>query len=96
MLGHSDIRTTRIYAQITDNKVSTEMKMLEEKIKENYKTEVDKKFETLSIEQQMRLFNLDMNILNIEPLEAIKERTKSFWYGLNKEIKNALINGTFR
>lgn len=61
MLGHTNIKTTQIYARITDVKVSNDMasfaeKMAEKKIKS--KSNLDKLFECLSLGEKMALFNL--------------------------------------
>ena len=36
MLGHSDLRSTRIYAKITNDKISEDMGKLEERISDKY------------------------------------------------------------
>ena len=93
MLGHTSIKTTQIYAQITSRKVSKEMKSIRPKIDNAYlKSELDVRFDQLSIEEQLSLFNIPKDMLNLELAEDLRQKTRGLWYGLNDEIKKVLIN----
>lgn len=95
MLGHTNIKTTQIYARITDVKVSNDMASFAEKLgqkKIKSKSNLDKLFECLSLGEKMALFNLPTT-LSDDP-----ERTKriSFmWQSLSEEEKSSLWTNTF-
>lgn len=40
MLGHRDLRSTRIYAKITNHKIAEDMEALEERIKDKFQVVV--------------------------------------------------------
>ena len=95
MLGHTNIKTTQIYARITDVKVSNDMasfakKMENKKIKS--KSELDKLFECLSLGEKMALFNLPSSLSN-DP-ERVK-RISIMWNSLSDEEKSFLWSNTF-
>ncbi|PDP74391.1 hypothetical protein CLI79_09715 [Porphyromonas gingivalis] len=95
MLGHTNIKTTQIYARITDAKVSSDMasfaKRLEEKrIRSN--SCLDRLFECLSLGEKMALFNLP-DTLSHDP-ERVK-RISTMWHSLSEEEKSSLWAHTF-
>lgn len=96
MLGHTNIKTTQIYAKITDNKIGHDMAEFADKVKDmNFGTQlqqddfgIDEKFETLSLPEKMALFNLPQT-LNYD-LEREK-RLSAIWVNLsNDEIKSVI------
>lgn len=56
-----------------------------------FKTDVDLLFDKLSIEQKLSLFNLNIDLMNLESRSEIEETTTKLWYNLNKEMKQILI-----
>lgn len=95
MLGHTNIKTTQIYARITDVKVSTDMASFAEKLgkkRTKSKSELDKLFECLSLAEKMALFSLPPT-LSIDP-ERVK-RMSVMWYSLSDEEKSSIWTNTF-
>jgi site-specific recombinase XerD len=95
MLGHTNIKTTQIYARITDVKVSNDMASFAEKLEEKKiksKSNLDKLFESLSLGEKMALFNLP-NTLSNDP-ERVK-RISMMWHSLSEEEKSSLWANTF-
>ena len=99
MLGHTNIKTTQIYARITDSKIGNDMAALAEKLKESapkpqtsVKSQIDRQFECLSANEKMVLFNLPQPLL----LDAEREvRISTIWYGLSEDEKTSLWSEMF-
>ncbi|MDC2638301.1 tyrosine-type recombinase/integrase, partial [Bacteroides ovatus] len=95
MLGHTNIKTTQIYARITDVKVSNDMASFAEKLEEKRtksKSKLDQLFECLSLREKMALFNLP-GTLSDDP-ERLK-RISVMWHSLSEEEKSSLWSNTF-
>lgn len=95
MLGHTNIKTTQIYARITDVKVSNDMASFAEKMEKKkikFQSNLDKVFECLSLGEKMALFNLPSTLSN-DP-ERIK-RISIMWHSLSEEEKSFLWSNTF-
>jgi len=95
MLGHTNIKTTQIYARITDVKVSNDMASFAEKMEQKIvksKSNLDKLFECLSLGEKMALFNLPATLSN-DP-ERVK-RISLMWHSLSEEEKSSLWTNTF-
>ncbi len=95
MLGHTNIKTTQIYARITDAKVSNDMASFAERIeakKAKSNSSLDRLFECLSLGEKMALFNLP-GTLSYDP-ERLK-RISIMWYSLSEEEKSSLWASTF-
>jgi len=91
MLGHTNIKTTQIYARITDNKISNDMAAFAEKL-ETKKTKIDLLFECLSLCEKMTLFNLPQTL----SFDSNREkRISAIWYSLSEEEKSSLWKKTF-
>lgn len=96
MLGHTNIKTTQIYARITDVKVSNDMASFAEKLEEKRtksKSKLDQLFECLSLSEKMALFNLP-GTLSDDP-ERLK-RISVMWHSLSEEEKSSLWSNTFQ
>lgn len=94
MLGHTNIKTTQIYARITDVKVSADMASFAEKLeikRVKSKSNFDKLFECLSLGEKMALFNLPQSLSN-DP-DRIK-RLSVIWRSLSEEEKSSLWSNT--
>ncbi len=94
MLGHTNIKTTQIYARITDGKIGNDMAVLAGKLKEREskkqvaaKSIIDRQFECLSSSEKMALFNLPASLSLDDERE---NRINSLWYGLPEEEKSSL------
>lgn len=95
MLGHTNIKTTQIYARITDVKVSNDMASFAQKLEKKRvkaKSEIDMLFECLSLGEKMALFNLPSTLSN-DP-ERVK-RIAIMWNNLSDEEKTSLWINTF-
>ena len=93
MLGHTNIKTTQIYARITDNKISHDMAVLAGKIEsKKSKTKLDQLFECLSAGEKMALFNLPQTLSSDSDRE---KRMSLIWQSLSDEEKSALWEKTF-
>lgn len=95
MLGHTNIKTTQIYARITDVKISNDMISFAEKLEEKRiksHNNLDKLFECLSLREKMALFNLP-STLSDDP-ERVK-RISIMWHSLSDEEKSSLWSATF-
>ncbi len=92
MLGHTNIRTTQIYARITDNKISHDMAVLAKKL-ESKKSKLDQLFECLSLRGKMTLFNLPPTL----SADGNREKRMSIlWQSLSEEEKSSLWEKTFQ
>ena len=95
MLGHTNIKTTQIYARITDVKVSNDMASFAEKLEEKRiksKSNLDKLFECLSLREKMALFNLPCT-LSDDPQRL--KRISMMWQSLSEEEKSSIWSNTF-
>jgi site-specific recombinase XerD len=95
MLGHTNIKTTQIYARITDGKVGSDMAILAEKLDKKVMkpiSNLDTSFECLSLKEKMSLFNLPQ-ILSDDPERM--HRIAKMWYGLTDEEKYFVWTNTF-
>jgi integrase len=102
MLGHTNIKTTQIYARITDGKLSHDMATLAKKIQHNadkYKsinnsnTTIDLQFKCLSLKEKMILFNLPSSLLADNKRE---ERLNELWMAFSEEEKISLWEKAFK
>jgi len=95
MLGHTNIKTTQIYARITDSKISHDMAVLAKKLEsKKSKTKLDLLFECLSLGEKMALFNLPLP----QTLSSDNDREKRMfliWQSLSDEEKTSLWEKTF-
>jgi site-specific recombinase XerD len=93
MLGHTNIKTTQIYARITDNKISHDMTVLAKKLEsKKSKSKLDQLFECLSLSEKMTLFNLPRTLSSDSDRE---KRMSIIWQSLSDEEKASLWEKTF-
>ena len=95
MLGHTSVKTTQIYAKITDTKVSSDMAKFAEKMKEkslNPKSSLDILFKNLSLKEKMALFHLPATLS--DDSERVK-RLSTIWKNLTEEEKSSLWADAF-
>jgi len=93
MLGHTNIKTTQIYAKITDTKISTDMSVFAKKLESKKSTsKLDQLFEYLSLREKMALFNLPMTLSSDSNRE---KRMSIIWQSLSDEEKSSLWEKTF-
>ena len=93
MLGHTNIKTTQIYARITDNKISHDMAVLAKKLEtKKSKSKLDQLFECLSPGEKIALFNLPQTLSSDNDRE---KRMSLIWQSLSDEEKSFLWKTTF-
>jgi len=93
MLGHTNIKTTQIYARITDNKISHDMAVLAQKlVSKKSKSKLDLLFECLSLREKLALFNLPKTLSSDDDRE---KRMSIIWQSLSEEEKSSLWEKTF-
>ena len=93
MLGHTNIKTTQIYARITDNKISHDMAALAKKlVTKKSKSKLDQLFECLSLGEKLALFNLPQTLSSDNDRE---KRMSLIWKSLSDEEKSSLWKKTF-
>ena len=93
MLGHTNIKTTQIYARITDNKISQDMAVLAKKLEaKKPKSKLDQLFECLSLGEKIALFNLPQTLTSDINRE---KRMSLIWQSLSDEEKSSLWEKTF-
>ena len=93
MLGHTNIKTTQIYARITDNKISHDMAALAKKlVTKKSKSKLDQLFECLSMGEKLALFNLPQTLSSDNDRE---KRMSLIWKSLSDEEKSSLWKKTF-
>ena len=100
MLGHTNIKTTQIYAKITDNKIGHDMAAFADKVKDlNFgkqpqQTEsgIDGRFDILSLPEKMALFSLPPTLAYDSERE---KRLSVIWHNLSDEEKATLWKNAF-
>ncbi len=99
MLGHTNIKTTQIYARITNSKIGNDMAVLAGKLKEAKvkrqtptKSKVDIQFDCLSLDEKMALFNLPQSLSFDSERES---RISYIWHGFSEEEKSSLWKKAF-
>jgi integrase len=99
MLGHTNIKTTQIYARITNSKIGNDMAVLAGKLKETKvkkqtppKSKIDIQFGCLSLDEKMALFNLPQSLSYDSKRES---RISDIWYGFSEEEKSSLWRNAF-
>jgi site-specific recombinase XerD len=99
MLGHTNIKTTQIYARITDSKIGNDMALLAAKLKEAeikkqipVKSRIDILFDCLSSDEKMVLFNLPQCLSYDSERES---RVYNIWYTLSDAEKSSLWKNAF-
>lgn len=93
MLGHTNIKTTQIYARITDNKISHDMAVLAKKLEsKKSKSKLDQLFECLSLSEKLTLFNLPKTLSSDSDRE---KRMSIIWQSLSDEEKSSLWEKAF-
>ncbi|MDR1122118.1 MAG: tyrosine-type recombinase/integrase [Dysgonamonadaceae bacterium] len=100
MLRHTNIKTTQIYAKITDNKIGHDMAAFADKVKDlNFATQsqqikpgIDGQFDILSLPEKMALFSLPPTL----PYDAEREKRLSvIWQNLSNDEKEMLWKNAF-
>lgn len=99
MLGHTNIKTTQIYARITDSKIGNDMAVLADKLKAmEVKSEakhalaIDKKFNNLMLEMKLEMFNLPCSLAESK---GIEKRITDMWLNFTEQEKQSLWNKMF-
>jgi site-specific recombinase XerD len=97
MLGHTNIKTTQIYARITDNKISHDMAILSGKLqqetKDHQKPEIDNWYESLHLDEKLDLFNIQYNTRSItHNAIRLEGEVDDLWYKLSDKMKTAVWN----
>ncbi len=99
MLSHTNIKTTQIYARITNSKIGNDMAVLagqlkEAKIKKQTPTQskIDIQFDCLSLDEKMALFNLPQSLSYDSERES---RISYIWHGFPEEEKSSLWRNAF-
>ncbi|MDP4201205.1 MAG: site-specific integrase [Bacteroidota bacterium] len=101
MLGHTNIKTTQIYARITDGKLSHDMATLAKKLSPTTAKKqmsarshamIDVQFECLSLKEKMVLFNLPPALPDDKKRE---ERLAALWVEFSEDEKNSLWRKAF-
>lgn len=99
MLGHTKILTTQIYARITDTKIDNDMTILADKLSkmhyfknDNEGHEIDHRYECLTIDEKMSLFNLPTTLFSDSERE---KRVNSLWYRFSEIEKVTLWKNKF-
>ena len=88
MLGHTNIKTTQIYARITDDKISNDMAAFAVKIEASKsKSKLDLLFECLTMGEKLALFSLPQTLSSDSNRE---KRLSSMWHSLSDEEKSLL------
>lgn len=99
MLGHTNIKTTQIYARITNSKIGNDMALLAGKLKEAelkkqtlIKSKIDRQFDCLLLHEKMTLFNLPQSLSYDSKRE---DRIYDIWYSFSEEEKSSLWKNAF-
>ena len=98
MLGHTNIKTTQIYARITNSKIGIDMAVLSEKMKSmktkqvKQKSEIDSAFECLPLEQKLDLFNMPNTLSDGT---GIEKRIIDIWYHFSEQEKHTYSEKIF-
>lgn len=99
MLGHTNIKTTQIYARITNSKIGNDMAVLASKLKEAKikkqiptKSIIDRQFDCLLLHEKMILFNLPQSLSYDSKRE---DRIYEIWYSFSEEEKSCLWKNAF-
>lgn len=105
MLGHTNIKTTQIYARITDNKVSHDMAVLAGKLRRSKqlpkeplvtKSGNDSDFEKLHLDEKLDMLNIDYDMRSLAANASELERQAAdVWNKLSGKAKQFFWDEAF-
>ena len=110
MLGHTNLKTTQIYARITDSKISSDMEVLAQKLQKFPKlkinqssdvvikqmSDIDKDFEGLHLDEKLDLLSIPYELRSLRgDTSALKSEASEIWYNLSDRKKESLWSGVF-
>ena len=109
MLGHTNIKTTQIYAKITDEKVSHDMATFAEQLKKSktekqpcepvrkdIKSNLDRNFNELHLDEKLDLLNIEYDIRTLAAnASALESQADDAWSKLSDKVKQFFWDEAF-